>query len=667
MKIGKKLRDFNAEYLIFFVAIALGYYNVVLRPQIYYDDYVNIFSFRLLGNGFNLHSLINSMKITTGGFRPLSYLSFYLNHYLSHGNLKSFIAVNVIIHFFNTIIFYKIALKLTKDRQISFFTALFWAIAPVNLFAVSYLVQRMTSLMAFFGGIAILFYLDWEESKNSKKLFLALFLVALSTLSKESGILFLGFFIVHYYIKNGKKKEINILYIVGILFLIFLYLFSANYFAPEYAKKSWTPIQRFLTETRVLVFYLQNIIFPLEKNIYLFADLKPSANLFTPITTLFSSVFLVFLLVISYLTRKKDKILAICILSFFLFHLLESTFLPLYRVFFHRNYVASFFIILATVNLIFKIKSPLKNILLAVLILNSLWITITHNLKWIYKPYYIEKNYQYYPDNTVSKTKFAMRLEREGKLDEALTLYLDLLKTKDRTWPFIGTVNIFRKKGLNQEAINMANLYPEKDPELLRIMALSYLNLNNFEKAEEYFKKSLNLSFSPANLLSFISILYENGLYDKVVFEVEKNSQEFEKFYTDNNKVMNSIYNAKIIFTRILLTSIECRLRTNIGNIEKDIKLLKKYGIYNKNIKNYINALVEIKNKNYEKALKFLNLINVNLSPNEFLFLFLKKTVFTLCIYDKTGQEKKFKDLIEKFSKNTIIYNSLWRGLDKCY
>lgn len=662
-----KDNKFRYEYIIFLLAILLCYYNVIKLPQIYYDDYSNVFTPPLLGNGFNLKSLLNSLKFHIGGFRPISYLSFYLNHYLFNGNVRSFVIINVIIHFFNTIIFYKIACKLTDNKKLSFLTALFWAVNPVNIFAVSYIVQRMTSLMAFFGGIATLYYLKWENTKQNKHLAYAILFVILATLSKENGFLFLGFFILHYYIKNGTKKDIIKILATGFLFLLFLYIFSTNYYKVQFINRNFTPLTRFITEWRVLVFYIQNIIFPLEKNIYFAIDPNLSNGLFNPISTIVSGALLLGLLLVSFYFYQKDKIMTLCILSFFLFHLIESTFLPLYTAFWHRNYIASFFLLLAFLKFLLYYKTKIVNIIAALLILNATWITILHNLKWFYKPFYIQKNYENHPQSISAKLQYAIALQKEGKLNQALNLYLELLHTHKRTLPFISVVEIFHLKGLNKEALALANLYPKKESELLRVMGLCYVSLNQFDNALTYFKKSINQEFSPSVLLYYLSLLYMKGDYDKVIFTADKYQSKLV-FKLTKNKPIAQIYNLDNIITKILLLKIECEIRLNMDEkLNKDINILKTNKLFTKNIENYINALIYLKNKKYEKALNLFNALNFPVIDDISFFLTTKKWTFILCIYEKLGKKQEFKKLIEKLSKNTIIYSNIWRGLDKCY
>ncbi len=661
-------KNISYKYAVIFFAILLCYFNVIIHPQIYYDDYSNVFVPALLGNGFNIHSLIEAMKFHVGGFRPISYLSFYLNHYLFGGNIRSFVIVNILIHFLNSIIFYKIALKLTNNEKVAFFTSLFWAVNPVNLFAVSYIVQRMTSLMTLFGGIATLYYLKWEKERNTSYLIYSIIFVIIAILTKENGFLFLALFLTHYYIFHGTKKDLIKIYLTGFLFLVFLYIFSKNYFQVQFINRHMTPWGRLLTELRILVHYIQNILFPLEKNIYLVINFKPSTGLFTPISTLLSLIILSILLGIPYITFRKDKIISLSLLGFFLFHIIESTFLPLHIAFFHRNYIASFFLILAVFKALdyFK-KEKIKYAILIVLILNGCWVTILHNLKWYYKPYYIQQNYKNYPQSIVAKTQYALELQKQGEIDKALNTYLELMKTHKRTIPFISIVELFHIKGLNKEALALANLYPDKDPELRRIMALCYISLNQLEKANKYFESYLKENFSPSVFFDYLLVLYERNYFDEVIFQTDKYQNQL-LFKLTSNKSLSQIYNIDYNLMKIMLLKIECKIRIGLeSDIEKDIDLLKSHNLYNKQVKNYIEALIYIKNKEYQKALDKLNSLTFQKITDTNLFLIIKKLTFILCIYDKTGQQAKFQKLIEKLSKNTIIYNSIWIGLDKCY
>ncbi|RWX48903.1 hypothetical protein VT98_10993, partial [Candidatus Electrothrix communis] len=149
--------------------------------------------------------------------------------------------------------------------------ALFWALNPIQTQAVTYIVQRMASLAAMFTIIGIWCYLKGRRQQGNsikKKLFyyiglLLAFLLALG--SKENAILLpaslvlIELFFFRETIKLSKQNFIilalGFLFVLGFTILlkgpdVFHGIFAS------YSTRSFTPGQRILTESRIILFYL---------------------------------------------------------------------------------------------------------------------------------------------------------------------------------------------------------------------------------------------------------------------------------------------------------------------------------------------------------------------------------------------------------------------------
>jgi tetratricopeptide (TPR) repeat protein len=108
----------------------------------------------------------------------------------------------------------------------------------------------------------------------------------------------------------------------------------------------FTSWQRLLTEGRVLVHYLSLLFFPAPGRFALVQKFRISQTLFGPITTLFSWVFILGLIVLAIKQRKRFPLFAVAVLWFFSNHLLESSIIPLEIAFLHRNYIPALFLFL---------------------------------------------------------------------------------------------------------------------------------------------------------------------------------------------------------------------------------------------------------------------------------------------------------------------------------
>ncbi|MEY8252825.1 MAG: hypothetical protein RPR91_10595, partial [Colwellia sp.] len=111
-------------------------------------------------------------------------LSFAFNYFFSGGyDASSFKITNIIIHIFNACLTFILAKKLlslaaaklatpTKQNTIAYLAfgiALIWALHPINLTSVLYIVQRMTSLATLFSLLAIITYLNARKSSEKNR------------------------------------------------------------------------------------------------------------------------------------------------------------------------------------------------------------------------------------------------------------------------------------------------------------------------------------------------------------------------------------------------------------------------------------------------------------------------------------------------------------------
>ncbi|WP_139786737.1 tetratricopeptide repeat protein [Desulfamplus magnetovallimortis] len=235
-------------------------------------------------------------------------------------------------------------------------SAFLWAINPVQVQAVTYIVQRMASMAAMFYIIAIFYYLKGrlDFSKKRQALFFAIALLSylLSFGSKQNGImlpfalLLIEILFFNFSIKFPSTKTQWFILLLG-LFTISLILFTEifdriDFDHPE--QRAFTAGQRFLTEFRVVIFYISQILYPIASRFSIVHDFHISTSILNPLSTFFSILSIIFLIVFAVMLRKKSPALTFAILFFFLNHIIESTFIPLEIVFEHRNYLPSLFL-----------------------------------------------------------------------------------------------------------------------------------------------------------------------------------------------------------------------------------------------------------------------------------------------------------------------------------
>jgi len=314
-------------------------------------------------------------------------LSFALNYYFSGGFIApAFKITNIIIHCINAVLVFILCQQLFKRRAIVVNQALsnkglfllaggislIWALHPINLTSVLYVVQRMASLSTLFSLCCIILYLSARNRCLHKQFSwraVGLFLASITSLvlalfSKENAVLIplIILLIELTLFQSGKPWSLyktlthtnkRLIWAGFFAFFLLSLLWAIDYASGGFNSRPFTMLERVLTESRVLCFYISLILIPQIDGFGLFHDDIPlSTSLFAPWTTITSIIFITGLLVIAFYYHKKKPLFALGVGWFFVGHLLESTFFPLEIAHEHRNNLPSIGIILAAVSLI---------------------------------------------------------------------------------------------------------------------------------------------------------------------------------------------------------------------------------------------------------------------------------------------------------------------------
>lgn len=389
------MRRFAPVFLLLLsLASTLLIYRHGLSGTFVFDDGPNIVHNPSLAiNDLKLHTLKQAAFSSNSGplLRPLSMMSFAANYYATGLNPYYFKLTNLIIHLFNGVgIFvltwlllnfyrkrFESGLSVTHSAWLSLAIASAWLLHPFNLTSVLYIVQRMTSLSAFFSIWGLVIFL-WGrtrlyEGKSGILLILAslLLFTPLATLSKESGALLPVFMLTaeaslftFYAEKLAARRYLAGFYVLSVAIpvvvaLIYLTTYSEWWLA-GYKTRDFTLHERLMTEARVLWFYIWQILLPSTAQMGLYHDdIAISRGWFQPVSTALSLAGVICLLGLAFVARKKAPIITFGLLFFLAGHLFESTIWPLEIAHEHRNYLPMYGILLM---LFFYLLYPLKYI-----------------------------------------------------------------------------------------------------------------------------------------------------------------------------------------------------------------------------------------------------------------------------------------------------------------
>jgi tetratricopeptide (TPR) repeat protein len=358
------------RYLFTFISlliILLLSYSNSFNCSWHFDDYINITENPNIQikqfTPDNIEKIFLSIMGTGKISRPVSYISFALNYYFDGLNVYGYHLVNFLIHYLSSVfvfllIFNTLKLPLLKERyekdaySIALLSTIFWAVNPVQVTAVTYIVQRMASMAGLFFVMSMYFYLKFRMAPSSllkySHLFLCFVSAALSIGSKENAamlpacIYLYDLFFIQGLTAANIKKNIKIAIIpVLILIAVVMIYFDFSYVIGGYEIRPFTMQERLLTQPRVILFYISLLFYPLTSRLTLIHDIQISKSLIDPWTTLASIIMILFIISVSLIKARKWPLFSYCILFFFLNHLIEGSFLSLELVFEHRNYIPS--------------------------------------------------------------------------------------------------------------------------------------------------------------------------------------------------------------------------------------------------------------------------------------------------------------------------------------
>lgn len=335
-----------------------------LGGRFLFDDYANIVSNpRVHMETLDLDSLRNAMRgFEPGSYgRPLATLSFALDHYVGGRNPLPYKVSSLLVHLFNALMVLLLSRRLLdlawpgrENGWAALAVASAWAVHPLQVSSVLYVVQRMETLSLSFVLVALLAYLRGRNAQIDGRrgggwLALSGLLAAIGLLSKETAALFpvytlaLELTVLGFMARDPRTtRNLKLLYGAGVLvaLLIFAFLVVPHYADPaRYLSRDFTLVERLLSQLRVLPMYLGWMLLPLPDHLLFYYDqIEPSRGLFTPWTTAAGGLLLLALLATAIGMWRRAPLMALGVFWCLGAHLITSNVIPLELAFEHRNY-----------------------------------------------------------------------------------------------------------------------------------------------------------------------------------------------------------------------------------------------------------------------------------------------------------------------------------------
>ncbi len=395
---------FHLGTVTFLAACVLVVYSNTFNSTFHFDDTTQIVE------NYKLRDLKNLPEIIKGQ-RGVTMATFALNYAAGGVNAAGYHVVNTLIHIINGILVYFLLFRTFRtvsadefwSKKIAAFSALLFAVHPVQTQAVTYIVQRMESLASLFFLSGLLIFLKAVTASTRTKRVILYACVVLTYLvgfkSKEIAITLPAVIFLYdlFFLSGGKIREVARRWpLYAVLAAIVVYLtfstivpmggfddlseeasgLAAVAAAPAgegpsagFGVKTISPREYLFTQFNVLFYYMtllavpanQNLDydFPVSRGLFEVPRLNEGAVLNIPIpppaVSLVLHLVIIGLAVYLFVRSRKGTGPAGLVLSFFIlwFYIIlspTSSFIPIVDVIFeHRVYLPSlgFFVVFA--------------------------------------------------------------------------------------------------------------------------------------------------------------------------------------------------------------------------------------------------------------------------------------------------------------------------------
>lgn len=423
------------NHLTFLIIAILAVYAISLHAPFYLDDFRNIKENSLLQTGSVQDFFIQSRFIGT--------LTFFAQEKLGLNSVLEYRLVNVSIHILNTFLVYFLVNSLLnlcgkENKTIAFFTALIFAIHPLNSQPVIYIVQRYSLMSAFFYLLCTLTYIEFRKAINKNHITKTLSFVLILVIS-----MFLGWF--------SKQNFISVIFVFAILEVLFFKrdksyttLYNSLLFlgvsllivslttesGKEFIKlidsasretKDISRLDYFLAQLNILWIYVGKFFLPIDLRL----EYSIFSNSFSNLTTAISFLGHLCLLVIGISLFRKRPEITFAILFFYCGHMIESSIIPIRDFAFeHRTYISNFalsFIFVSIIAECGKAFNKQKEVL-ALISLTAItysFLTFHRAETWSNKEVFLENEASLSPSNPRVLTALAKEYRNNGKVDKA--------------------------------------------------------------------------------------------------------------------------------------------------------------------------------------------------------------------------------------------------------
>ncbi len=551
----KKNKHTDLVGLAIIILLGIIIYSNSFNCSFHFDDNIRIV------NNASIRNLAD-VKAWWGYYptRPVGMFTFALNYHFNQLHVQYYHFINLVIHLINACLVWWLTQLIFstpvlnnhpiagQKKIIAFFTALLFVSHPLATQSVTYIVQRLASMVAMFYLLSLALYVKARLTNKSKQFKYILFTgslisAVLAMLTKENAFtLPLAIVLFEIFFLRTKKNSIYfkdyrvIILLVAFLSAIIIIPLTSSLsifkpIRPSYWGNAYTitSLNYLFTQFSVIVKYIQLLFLPINQNVdYDF----PVSNNFFEIRTLLCFLVLLSLIILAIFLFKKYRIISFGILWFFLTLSIESSFIPISDVIFeHRTYLPSFgfFLILSSAVFVLPGKKY-QNIAIIVLVIitgaNSV-LTYARNKVWKNEITLWSDVISKTPNKTRPLYNLGVAYGNLGQWDKAITDYTKAIEIDPKFKSAYSNRGIaYGNLRQLDKAIADCSKAIEIDPEFTDAYSnrgVSYGNFGQWDKAISDYSKAIEIDPKYAVAYANRGVAYFNlGQLDKAIADCSK-------------------------------------------------------------------------------------------------------------------------------------------------
>ncbi len=530
----------NVKYTRFGIILLciISFFPVLNAGFVNYDDPEYV-----INNNYIKHFTIDNIWAIFSGkatilYVPLTIFSYLIEYCFFGLNAKAFHFFNLLLHIVNCLLLLKILLKLQiKERNLIFVVLLFFSINPLITESVCWITERKDVLYTFFYLLAVIQFLKYNQTKNTKPLLFCFVYFVLSCFSKPMAIslpVLLSIFVIY---KNNGFSFKNLMpllpfYIVAFIFAMvsILAIQHGTSTVRELAAYSF-PEKVFLILSEI-GYYFFKPFFPFNQQlIHLFPE---SGKLFSNHLLLIYCFlsFIITAIVIWLYSIKKNKIIPALFILWLVFMAPVLQIYPNTHSYVSERYfyVSLIFPVIIFYLFLQYLKIPQTYFKQTIIILTTCLIVLTFKRSLVWKDsetlfvnelkttpnnsYALNNLGQYYnskgqftrampllkkavflePSNGLYLTNYGWSLAATGKTDSAIVYFEGSLQFKKNNFEAFNNLGIcYMQLNLHNKALECflkAEKLQPNNNEVLYNLGAYYLKIGDKEKARPFIKKA---------------------------------------------------------------------------------------------------------------------------------------------------------------------------------